>query len=113
MERRIRRHVGYRAVRVRQLDPRLPFTWMIRFGYLSIPLVLAARIADSWRDCLRARHHYGIRPLELPLAFALAVAVHLMEIGGMIEAFSEASPPGPRALGAAAPTSSLGDEARQ
>jgi glycosyltransferase involved in cell wall biosynthesis len=90
MERRIRRHVGYRAIRVRQIDPRVPHAWMLRLGFLSIPLVLAARTLDSCWDCVRAGRHYGLRWFELPAAFATAVAVHLLEIGGMIAAFAEA-----------------------
>ncbi|HVO26371.1 MAG TPA: glycosyltransferase family 2 protein [Candidatus Margulisiibacteriota bacterium] len=90
MERRIRRHVGYRAVRVRQLDPRVPHAWMLRFGMFAIPLMLAARTLDSWWDCVRAGRHYGLRWFELPAAFATAVAVHLLEIGGMVAAFAEA-----------------------
>jgi len=90
MERRIRRHVGYRAVRVRQLDPRVGHSWMVRLGVWSTPLILAARTLDSWRDCLRAGRYYGVRWFELPAALATAVAVHLLEIGGMRAAFAEA-----------------------
>jgi len=68
MERRIRRHVGYRAIRLRQLDPRVPHAWMVRLGIASIPLVLAARTVDSWWDCARAGRHYGLRWFELPAA---------------------------------------------
>jgi hypothetical protein len=113
MERRIRRRVGYRAIRVRQIEPRLPFAGMIRFGTLSIPLVLAARTVDSCWDCIRARHHYGLRRHELPAAFALAVAVHLMEIPGMIEAVSEASRPRTAAEGGGGPRACrVSEEAR-
>ncbi len=90
MERRIRRHVGYRAIRVRQLDPRVPHAWLVRLGRLSIPLVLAARTVDSWWNCARAGRYYGLRWFELPAAFVTAIAVHLLEIGGMIDAFAEA-----------------------
>ena len=90
MERRIRRNVGYRAIRVRQLDPRVPHAWMLRLGVLAIPLMLAARTLDSCWDCVRSGRHYGLRWFELPAAFATAVFVHLLEIGGMVAAFSEA-----------------------
>lgn len=92
MERRIRRHIGYRAIRVRQLEPRVPHAWMVRFGILSIPPILAARTLESWWNCLRAGRHYGLRWFELPAAFATAVFVHLLEIGGMAEAFAEGRP---------------------
>jgi hypothetical protein len=95
MERRIRRGVGYRTIRVRQLDPRVPYAWTIRLGLLSIPLILAARTVDSCWDCVRAGRHYGLRWFELPASFAIALAVHLLEIGGMISAFADA----PRAAG--------------
>lgn len=89
MERRIRRHVGYRAIRVRQLDPRVPHAWMLRLGVSSIPLILAARTAESWWNCVRAGRYYGLRWFELPAAFATAVFVHLLEIGGMAKAFAD------------------------
>ncbi|MEW6268936.1 MAG: glycosyltransferase [Thermodesulfobacteriota bacterium] len=90
MERRLRHNVGYRAIRTRQLDPRLPHAWMVRLGALTIPTVLAARIVDSFRDCVRAGRHFGLRRLELPAAFAAAVYVHLLEVRGMGKALAEA-----------------------
>lgn len=89
MERRIRRRVGYRAIRVRQLRPDAPYAWMLRLGPLVVPVVLGARIAESWMTCVRAGRFYGLRRLELPIAFAVAVFVHLLEIGGMREALAE------------------------
>jgi hypothetical protein len=88
-ERRIRRHVGYRAVRLRQLEPRLSHARLVRLGPASIPLILAGRVLESWGSCVRAGRHYGLRWFELPAAFATAVAVHLLEIPGMLEAFAE------------------------
>jgi hypothetical protein len=96
MERRLRRNVGYRAVRVRQLDPRVPHAWMTRLGVLSVPLIVSARILDSFRDCLRVGRQYGVRWFEMPLAFAAAIAVHLLEIGGMRAAMSDAHRPARR-----------------
>jgi hypothetical protein len=90
MERRIRRHIGYRAIRVRQLDPRVRHAWMLRLGVFSIPLVLGARTLESCWNCVRAGRYYGLRWFELPAAFATAVYVHLLEIGGMAAAFAEA-----------------------
>ena len=92
MERRIRRHIGYRAIRVRQLNPRVAHAWMLRLGMLSIPLIIASRTVDSWWDCIRAGRYYGLRWFELPAAFAIAVVVHLLEIGGMLAAFAEDRP---------------------
>jgi hypothetical protein len=89
MERRIRRNVGHRAIRVRQLEPRLRHSWMVRLGVASIPLVVAARTLDSFRDCVRTGSHYGVRWFETPAALAIAVLVHLLEIGGMSAALAE------------------------
>jgi hypothetical protein len=98
MERRIRRHVGYRAIRVRQLEPRTPHAWMLRLGVLTIPAVLAARVIESWTNCVRAGRHYGVRWFELPAAFAIAVGVHLLEVGGMREALAEGRAAAPSVL---------------
>lgn len=90
MERRIRRGVGYHSVRVRQLDPSVPHAWMLRAGWLAIPLMIAARTVDSWWDCLRVGRHYGVRWFETPAAMLTAIGVHALEIGGMAAAISEA-----------------------
>ena len=98
MERRLRHNVGYRAIRVRQLDPRVPHAWMVRMGPLSLPTIFVARTLDSFRDCLRAGRHFGLRWFELPAAFATAVYVHLLEVRGMVQALAEArlaEPPRP------------------
>jgi len=88
-ERRIRRRVGYRAIRLRQLDARAPYAWLVRVGVVALPFVVAGRTLDSWRDCVRAGRHFGLRWFELPAAFAIAVAVHVLEIGGMRAAFRD------------------------
>jgi hypothetical protein len=87
MERDIRRNIGYGTIRIRQLDPSMPWAWMARLGIASIPLFVLARTLDSCWDGLRAGRHYGVRWFEQPVAFALAFVVHLMEIGGMRSAF--------------------------
>lgn len=90
MERRIRRRIGYRAIRVRQLEPGVPYAWMLRLGPLVVPAVVAARTLESCMNCVRAGRFYGVRWFELPAAFATAVYVHALEIGGMREALAEA-----------------------
>jgi len=87
MERDIRRNIGYGTIRIRQLDPCMPWAWLTRLGVASIPLFVLARTVDSCWDALRAGRHYGLRWFEQPIAFALAFAVHLLEIGGMLSAF--------------------------
>jgi len=89
MERRIRRNVGYRAVRVRQLEPRVPHAWMLRLGIAAIPAIATARTLESCWTCLRVGRHYGLRWFEMPAAFAIAIAVHSMELGGMRAAWAE------------------------
>lgn len=88
-ERRLRHRVGYRTIKIRQLNPRVKHAWMLRLGMISIPLITAFRIVDSWWDCLRAGRYYGLRWFELPAAFVVAVVVHLLEIGGMLAALAE------------------------
>jgi hypothetical protein len=87
MERDIRCHHGFSTVITRLLDRAIPHAWLVRLGYAGIPLIVAAKTFDSWRDCLRCAHHYRVRWYELPFAMALSVALHLMEIPGMIRAF--------------------------
>lgn len=86
MERDIRRQMGYGIITVRQLDPQLPFAWMARLGFVSVPLVFLARILESWWRTGQFYRNYGIRWYELPVVFGLAVGVHIMEIPGMISA---------------------------
>lgn len=90
MERRIRDRVGYRAIRVRQIEPGVPYAWMLRLGPFVVPAVVAARTLESWMNCVRAGRFYGVRWFELPAAFATALYVHALEIGGMRRALAEA-----------------------
>lgn len=86
-ERDIRRHHGFSSVIIRRMDGAIPYAWMVRLGYAGIPIMVAAKTLDNWADCLRCAHHYGVRWYELPVAMALSVVLHLMEIPGMIRAF--------------------------
>ena len=87
MERDIRRNIGYGTITTRLRDRALPYAWLARLGSASIPLFAVAKTLDSWLDCVRCGRHYGVRWYELPVAFCLAVVVHVMEIRGMISAF--------------------------
>jgi hypothetical protein len=87
MERDIRRNIGYATIRIRQIDPAVPFAWMARLGPISIPLFFVPRTIDSCWDCLRVGRRYGLRWYELPAAFAMAVVIHAMELDGMRSAF--------------------------
>ena len=87
MEGDIRRNAGYGTIITRLRDHSLPYAWLARLGYASIPLFVAGKMLNSWSDCIRCCRHYGVRWYELPVAFCLAVVVHLMEIPGMVSAF--------------------------
>lgn len=87
MERDIRRNIGYGTITTRLRDRALPYAWLARLGSASILLFAVAKTLDSWSDCVRCGRQYGVRWYELPIAFCLAVVVHVMEIPGMISAF--------------------------
>jgi hypothetical protein len=87
MERDIRRNMGYGFIKVRQLNPRLPYGRLAQLGYASIPLYFAARIVESWVRVAQFYRSYGLRWYELPGVLGLAVGVHAMEIPGMVTAF--------------------------
>jgi hypothetical protein len=87
MERDIRRNMGYGFIKVRQLNPKLPFGWVARLGYASIPFYFVARIVESWLRSGRFYRSYGVQWYELPGVLGLAIGVHVMEIPGMITAF--------------------------
>lgn len=87
MERDIRRHHGFSTVITRRVDSAMPYAWLVRLGYAAIPIIAAAKILDSWGDCLRCAHHHRVRWYEVPAAMAITVVLHLMEIPGMIRAF--------------------------
>jgi Glycosyl transferase family 2 len=87
MERDIRRNTGHCTVLVRQYDPSLPYAWLVRWGPAAIPVIVAGKIWLSWGNCLRCARHYGVTWLQLPLALAISVWVHLLEIEGMWKAF--------------------------
>lgn len=87
MERDIRRNTGHCTVLVRQLDPALPYGWIVRWGVVGIPAIVAGKIWLAWTDCVRCAPYYGVGRAALPLALAVAVWVHLLEVGGMWRAF--------------------------
>lgn len=87
MERDIRRNTGHCTVLVRQYDSSLPYGWLVRLGPAAIPAIVAGKIWLSWMDCFRCAPHYGVSRLHLPLALAVSVWVHLLEIEGMWKAF--------------------------
>ena len=87
MERDIRRNHGYSTVITRLRDHRLPFAGLVRAGVIAIPFIVAGKTLDSIRDCLRCFRHYNVKMYELPLALALTVITHVLEIPGMLAAY--------------------------
>jgi hypothetical protein len=87
MERDIRRNTGHCTVLVRQHDPTLPYAGLVRWGPATIPLIVAGKIWLNWLDCLRCAPYYGVGWAQVPLALAMSVWVHLLEVEGMWRAF--------------------------
>ena len=87
MERDIRRNHGYSTVITRLRDHRLPYAGLVRAGVIAIPFIVAGKTLDSVRDCVRCFRHYNVKMYELPLALALTVITHVLEIPGMLAAY--------------------------
>jgi hypothetical protein len=86
MERDIRQNMGYGFIKVRQINPELPFGRLVQLRYASIPLYFVGRIIESWWRSAQFYRSYGLQWYELPGVLGLAVGVHVMEIPGMITA---------------------------
>ncbi len=96
MEKQIRRSMGYGVIRVRRLDPRVPYARLAQFGVLSVVLFVLLRTLHSCWNCVRRAGDYGVAWYELPLAFGLAGAACAMEAPGMLRAARDLpAPPTP------------------
>lgn len=89
MEADFRRNCGHGTIRTRLEDPTLPYAWLARLGRPAILPILLGKLLDSWRDCIRCSHQYGVRWFELPFAMLTSVGVHLLEIPGMLQAYRD------------------------
>ena len=87
MERDIRQNMGYGFIKVRQINPELPFGWLVQLHYASIPLYFVGRVIESWLRTSQFYRSYGLQWYEVPGVLGLAVGVHVMEVPGMITAF--------------------------
>ena len=87
MELDIRRNTGFGTVVTRLRDARLPYADLVRMGPLSIPMIVAGKTWNSWRDCLRCWRLYGVRVHELPLALVVAPLLIALEVPGMLAAY--------------------------
>ncbi len=93
MEKQIRRSMGYGVIRVRRLDPRMPYAGLAHFGIFSVALFVFLRTLHSCWNCVRSAGDYGVAWYELPLAFGLASAACAMEAPGMLRAARDLPPP--------------------
>ena len=84
MEAHDRQHVGFSMTRYRQVNPTARHAWMFRLGYGGIPLILGMSTIDSWRRCVKLGSGYGLRWFEVPIACALAVRAHALEVPGIL-----------------------------
>ena len=87
MERDIRCHIGWATIRIRQINPGLRFSRLLRLGQASIPLFYIGRVIDSLGTCVRVGRHYGLRLTDYPVAVGLTFWIHFLEIKGMLLAF--------------------------
>jgi glycosyl transferase family 2 len=88
MEADLRRNAGHGTIITRLGDSTLPHAQLVRMGRVSIPFVIAGKIIDSWRDCVRCGGNYGVSRAGLPAAMLLSIGIHLMEIPGMLQAYN-------------------------
>jgi Glycosyl transferase family 2 len=88
MEADLRRNSGHGTIATRLRDASLPYAWLARLGWLSIPPILMGKIIDSWRDCVRCGDYYGVRWFELPIAMLLSIGIHALEVPGMLQAYA-------------------------
>jgi len=87
MERDFRCNIGWATIRIRQLNPGLRFSWLVRLGQACIPLLYVGRVLESWGTCFRVGRQYGLRMTDYPVALALTFWIHFLEIKGMRLAF--------------------------
>ncbi len=84
MQQADRRQIGFAMTRYRQMNDDSSHAWMFKLGTLGLPLIVAMSIAGTWKRCLRHAPRYGVRWFEVPAALAIAVAVHTMEVPGIL-----------------------------
>jgi hypothetical protein len=85
----IRRQLGMTLVLIRKVDPRQPHAWLVRLGYASIPIFVAAKTLLTARRVVVRRAAQGVRWYEVPAAIAAGFVHHLLEVPGMIMAFRD------------------------
>jgi hypothetical protein len=79
-------NAGYGTVLCCLRDPQMPYAWLTRLGFASIPLFIAGKIIDAWITCVRCARSYDVPWVALPYALTLAVVTRAMEAPGMLRA---------------------------
>lgn len=87
MEADLRRNAGHGTVITRLTNSSLPYAWLVRLGPVSILPILAGKVVDSWRDCVRCGRLYGVSWYAVPVAMVLSIPLHALEVPGMLRAF--------------------------
>jgi hypothetical protein len=86
-ERDFRCRIGWATIRIRQINPRLRYSWLLRLGRASIPFFYIGRVIESVGTCFRVGRYYGLRLTDYPVAVGLTLWIHFLEIKGMLLAF--------------------------
>jgi len=85
-EKDVHLHSGYNGIRTRKLRANQPRAWLLRLGYLAVPILIMGRIVKSWWTCLLNYRSYGVAWYELPAAMVVGIAVEALEAPGMVRA---------------------------
>ncbi len=85
-EKDVRLHCGYNAIQTRKMGRNQPREWLLRFGYLAIPVLVLGRTVKSWYTCILNHRSYGVAWYELPVALVVGIAVETLEAPGMVRA---------------------------
>jgi Glycosyl transferase family 2 len=80
-------NAGYGTVLCRLRDPHMPYAWLTRLGFASIPLFIVGKIIDAWVTSVRCARSYDIPWVALPYTLTLAIVTRAMEAPGMLRAF--------------------------
>jgi hypothetical protein len=83
----VRRQMGLSIVLTRMLDPRQPYSWLVRLRYASIPVFVVGKTLLTAKRVIQRRAAQGVRWYEVPASIAAGFVHHLLEIPGMILAF--------------------------
>jgi hypothetical protein len=83
----VRRQLGMAIVLTRKADPRQRHAWLVRLGYASIPIFVAAKTVLTAQRVIARRAAHGVRWYEVPASIGAGLVQHVLEVPGMILAF--------------------------